>query len=57
MSKKLSTRQSECLKGEKERLNEEIYRCDFCSFDYSDHSRCYQQAAKASGSRSRDCMS
>jgi hypothetical protein len=57
MSKKLSTRQSECLKDEKERLNEEIYRCDFCSFDYSDHSRCYQQAAKASGSRSRDCMS
>jgi hypothetical protein len=45
-----------CLKDEKERLLEDIRRCDHCSTSMDEHSQCYEETAKASGNRSRACF-
>ena len=45
-----------CCSMEKQRLVEEIRKCDFCSESYEDFHRCYRSAARASGERARSCV-
>jgi hypothetical protein len=46
----------ECLNDEKDHLSEEVRSCDLCSTSYAEHHRCYREAARISGQRSRDCL-
>ena len=45
-----------CLNAEKQQLIDDVRRCDFCSTDMEDHSRCYEDAARESGARSKSCF-
>ena len=45
-----------CLKSEKQQLTEDVRRCDFCSTSMDEHSRCYEEAARESGGRSKSCF-
>jgi hypothetical protein len=47
----------ECLNEEKAQLAEEVRSCDHCSTSYAEHHRCYREAARTSGQRSRECLS
>jgi hypothetical protein len=46
----------QCLNDEKAQLTAEVRTCDLCSESYEEHHRCYQETARASGERSRDCL-
>ncbi len=52
----ISEHESNCLRDEKERLMDEVRQCDFCSTSMVEHSRCYEETAKASGRRSKACL-
>ena len=45
-----------CLKDEKQHLVDDVRRCDFCSGSMEEHSRCYEDAARESGRRSKNCF-
>ncbi len=45
-----------CCSLEKQRLVEEIKKCDFCSESYEDLHDCYRSAAQSSGKRARSCL-
>jgi hypothetical protein len=45
-----------CLKSEKQQLMDDVRRCDLCSTSMEDHSRCYEDAARESGVRSKSCF-
>ena len=47
---------SRCLKSEKEQLVEDVRRCDFCSTNVEEHGQCYEEAARESGWRSKNCF-
>ena len=46
----------DCLRDEKERLMEDVRRCDFCSSSMAEHAHCYEETARASGRRSKACF-
>ena len=56
MSKSSKQSAASCCSMEKQRLVEEIKKCDFCSDSYEDLHRCYRSAARASGDRAKSCM-
>ena len=45
-----------CCSDEKKELDQALFKCDYCSTSYEEHSACYQQEAKASGLRGRACV-
>ena len=45
-----------CIKSEKQQLMEDVRRCDFCSTNMEEHRRCYEEAARESGWRSKSCF-
>ncbi|MFO7713280.1 hypothetical protein [Desulfosarcina sp.] len=49
-------RSRQCCSLEKDRLVEELRRCDSCSTNYEEFHRCYRDAARQSGQRSRVCI-
>ena len=52
----LSENQSTCCSMEKNRLMEELRRCDFCTTGYEELHGCYRDAARESGRRGRTCL-
>ena len=54
--RELSEHETICLRDEKERLMDEVRSCDFCSTSMAEHSRCYEETARASGRRSKACL-
>jgi hypothetical protein len=54
--KNYSEHEANCLRDERDRLVDEVRRCDFCSTSMAEHRHCYEETAKASGRRSRACM-
>ncbi|MGD8250875.1 MAG: hypothetical protein PVH30_08465 [Desulfobacterales bacterium] len=56
MSRHLSSSESGCVREEHERLKDDIRHCDYCSSTLDEHRDCYQEAAKESGNRSKDCF-
>ncbi|MFZ7127282.1 MAG: hypothetical protein ACOWWM_14095 [Desulfobacterales bacterium] len=57
MSRDLSAGESRCLNDEKDRLQEELSQCDFCSSSLEEHRACYVEVARESGERSKTCLS
>ncbi len=55
--KNVSDSERNCLQGEKDRLMDEVRHCDFCSTSMAEHMHCYEETARASGRRSKDCFS
>jgi hypothetical protein len=45
-----------CLQSEKQQLMDDVRRCDLCSTNMEEHSRCYEEAARESGVRSKSCF-
>jgi hypothetical protein len=45
-----------CINDEKDKLRDEIRKCDFCSSSIEEHGGCYEEAARVSGRRSRECF-
>ncbi len=45
------------MRDKKERLMDELRRCDFCSTSMAEHSNCYEDTAKDCGKRSKECSS
>ena len=56
MDRATKKRAARCCSLEKQRLVEEIKKCDFCSESYTDLHHCYRSAAQASGERARSCV-
>jgi hypothetical protein len=56
MASPSSSRASRCCSTERRRLVDELRACDCSSTSYEEHSRCYQEAAYASGQRSKHCI-
>lgn len=56
MSSAISITAKNCCSMEKQRLMEELRKCDFCSTNWKEHHSCFRQAAKDSGRRSRVCV-
>jgi hypothetical protein len=48
---------TECCHREKERLMDELYRCDYCSTSLEEHDACRMEAAVESGRRAKGCIS
>jgi hypothetical protein len=46
---------SQCCSMEKNRLMDELRKCD-CSSSYEEFHQCYRDAARESGDRARSCM-
>ena len=47
---------AQCIASEKRRLKSAIRSCDYCATSYEEHHRCYREAAKESGRRSKTCV-
>ncbi len=47
---------NKCCSLEKQRLMEELRKCDLCSTSYAEFQRCYSETARESGRRARACM-
>ena len=45
-----------CLRDEKERLQDEVRHCDYCSTSIDEHMHCYEETARSSGRRSKACF-
>ena len=45
-----------CAVIEKERLVEEIRKCEYCAENYVDHHECRRQVSAEAGERLRDCV-
>ncbi len=45
-----------CCSQEKDRLMDVLRTCDYCTESMEERHYCYQQAAKQSGKRSRECI-
>jgi hypothetical protein len=56
MSKTGKSEAKKCFYMEKQRLMDDIRKCDFCSTSWESHHRCLSAAAKSSGERSRACI-
>jgi hypothetical protein len=56
MSKSNIQKAARCCSMEKQRLNEEIRHCDFCSETYDELHDCYRSAARDSGKRAKSCV-
>jgi hypothetical protein len=56
MSKSNNKEATHCCSMEKQRLTEEIRKCDFCSETYDELHDCYRSAARDSGKRARSCL-
>ena len=56
MARDLSQQERNCLEDERRSLHEDMDRCGYCSDTYGDFNRCWQEAAKTSGARSRGCF-
>jgi hypothetical protein len=54
--KEISDHTLSCLRDEKERLMDDVRRCDFCSTSTAEHSHCYEETARESGRRSKACL-
>jgi len=46
----------ECCSMEKNRLVEQLRKCDFCADSYEAFHECYRDAARESGQRARACI-
>jgi hypothetical protein len=56
MARDLSERERRCLEDERRFLHEDMDKCGYCSDSYAKFSRCWQETAKTSGTRSRGCL-
>ncbi len=52
----VSDSEHNCLQDEKVRLMDEVRHCDFCSTSMAEHMHCYEETARASGKRAKDCF-
>lgn len=51
-----SEKKRSCCSMERERLVEELRKCDFCADSHEAFHQCYRDVARQSGERSRSCL-
>jgi hypothetical protein len=56
MTNSISIKARDCCLKEKKRLMETLNQCDIGSNSVKERHKCYQSAARKSGSRSRQCI-
>lgn len=56
MSNSDNNKAAKCCRNERQRLMQDIAKCDFCSTSWQEHHRCLKAAAKKSGKRSKSCL-
>ena len=56
MAKSQQNNKAACCSMERQRLVEELRKCDYCTTTFEEHNRCYTQAARRSGERARSCV-
>jgi hypothetical protein len=56
MRRSVSIHAKSCCADEKARLMDILFTCDYCTDSLEARHRCYQKAAKQSGSRARQCL-
>jgi len=56
MARSLTEFEKVCLADEKEFMIDELRKCDYCTTSIEEHDRCWSEAARRSGERSRGCF-
>ena len=56
MKRSVSINAKNCCTEEKDRLMDVLFACDYCTESIEERHLCYQQAAKKSGKRARECL-
>ena len=56
MGKSKGDKSAACCSMERQRLVEELRKCDYCTASFEEHNRCYTRAARKSGERARSSV-